>query len=167
MGNLEAEELVTAHRIEKPATSSQGNEQAAWNARGSQEARNDITPMDVQTLRSDDTHLKKRPRVGDSPEVMNTQEIREQRAKRGLAGARQLVDHFGSWMSDQIADVYATQMSDEFWGMVNYPRDCCEDVAKQMAFLEGRLAERTEMKDLIKNELQLLIQERPRALNTG
>lgn len=58
-------------------------------------------------------------------------------------------------------------MSVEFWGMVNYLKDCCEDAAKQMAFLEGRLAERTEMKDLIKNELQLLIQERPRALNTG
>lgn len=95
----EAEELVIAHRIEKPAKSSQGNVQATWSERSSQEAHYDNTAMDVQTPRSNDTQTKKRPRVGDSPEAMNTQKTREYRSERGLAGLGQLADYFSSWMS--------------------------------------------------------------------
>lgn len=164
LNSFEAEELVTAHRIEKPPTGSRVNVQAILHERDSQEARYDYAPMDVQSSRSEDTQSKKRPRMGDSPEATHTQEAREQGSERGLAGARQLVDYFSGWMSAQKADV---EMANDFWGMVSYLRDCCEDVAKQMAFLEERLAERAEMKDLIKNEIHLMLQERPLATNTG
>lgn len=161
LNNLEAEEIVTAHRIEKPTpSSSQGGEQMIWDTIGKEGTHKDSMPIDIQSQYNDDAHSKKRPRVGDSPEALNPQEIREHKAKRGLAGARQLVDHLSSWISDQNPNAFSKDAADDFWGMVSYLRDCCEDAAKQMAFLKGRLEERADM-NLIRNELQLLTQERP------
>lgn len=48
--------------------------------------------MEIQSQSNDDTHPKKRPRIGDSPEALNPYEIREHLTKRGLAGVRQLVE---------------------------------------------------------------------------
>lgn len=168
LGKLEAEESVTAHRIEKPALStSQGDEQTIWNTRGKEGTYEDSTPMDKQSQHNDDVHSKKRPRVGDSPGELNPQEMREHRAKRGLAGARDLVDHLSSWICDQDPSAFSKDSADDFWGMISYLRDCWEDAAKHMTFLEARLAERADMKNIIRNDLQLLTQEKTRTPSTG
>lgn len=69
-----------------------------------------------------------------------------------------------SWISDQDQSAFSKDAADDFLGMVSYLRDCCEDASKQMASLKGRLAVRAEMKNLIRNELQLLTQERLKIL---
>lgn len=152
---IDSEESLAVHRIERTAESALASTSSASQAQlrmdtseGSQK-----TPP---TSAPNDGNSKKRPRLANSPESLSPEEKRRTNAMRGIKAMRALVDNFSGWMADVPARAISREAADEFWGMVNFLRDSCEDVTVQMAFLEGRVAESRFCK--FEKKLKILLQ---------